>query len=122
MNENIVSQTDQKVTKFSDLKVGDEVFFVPNDQRYGRGPSVKTVTKIGRKYTYLGDMKINAWSYNGFGIATHSEWPHGTIYASEQDYLEMLEWKEFCNSYGRDLNREQKRALLDFYKNLGGSL
>ena len=26
MNESIVPQDDQKVTKFSDLKVGDEVF------------------------------------------------------------------------------------------------
>ena len=123
MNESIVPQNDQKITKFSDLKVGDEVFSVPDDQRYGRGPTVKTVTKIGRKYTYLGDIKIIAWSNNGFAIATHSEWPHGTIiYASEQDYLEMIEWNEFCNSPGRDLSREQKRALLDFYKKLGGSV
>ena len=120
MTESIVPQIDQKRTDFNDLKVGDEVFFVPNDQRYGRGPTVKTVTKIGRKYTYLGDIKIIAWSYNGFAIATHAEWPHGTIYASEQDYLEMLEWNEFCNSSGRDLNREQKKALLDLYKKLGG--
>lgn len=122
MTESIVPQNDQKITKFSDLKVGDEVFFVPNDQRYGRGPTVKTVTKIGRKYTYLGDIKIIAWSNNGYAIATHASYPHATIYASEQDYLEMHEWNTFCNSPSRDLSREQKRALLDFYKKLGGDV
>lgn len=123
MNENIVSQTDQKVTKFSDLKVGDEVFFVPNDRRFGNGPRVKTITKIGRKYTYIDKMQITEWDNDGYAIATHNTWPHGKIYASEQDYLEMREWDAFVSNFCKeDLSREQKKALLDFYKKLGGQV
>lgn len=123
MTEKILPQNDQKVTKFSDLKVGDEVFFVPNDQRFSNGPEVKTITAVERKYTYIGRMQITEWSYNGYAIAIHNTWPHGKIYASEQDYLEMQEWNAFVSNFGKDdLSREQKRALLDFYKKLGGSL
>lgn len=106
---------------FMDLKQGDQLFYVPNDFRFGRTASLKTVTKVGRKYVYLDGSKIEPWSYDGFAIAHMVDHPYGTVYASESDYMEMHEWRAFLASKHETLNREQRRALLDFVKSLGGA-
>lgn len=108
--------------KFEDLKQGDELFYVPSDSRHG-DPSLKTVTKVGRKFVYLNGMKISPWDYNGYAIAYAFEWPHGEVYASEQDYLEMQDWQKFIQSDYKKLDRAQRKALLDLVKTFeGGSL
>ena len=97
-----------------DLKVGDDVWYVPSDKRHNNpnGCLVK-VTKVGRKYLYLGDMKMEYWDLNGFSIGSIVEFPYGSVYKSSDDYYEHIEWDKFKRDVGSiRLSREQKRGIL----------
>lgn len=104
------------------MKVGDQVWYVPSDSRH-RNPngSLATITKIGRKYFYVNngdyhDMKCIAWNYNGYAIGKVEEYPYGTIYATEQDYLDFCVWRQFELNIPSNLTREQKEKIIAIVK------
>ena len=100
------------------LKVGDQVFYVPNDFRFGRRVANRTVTKVGRKFVYLDGpdgLRIEPWSHDGYAFAHVVGYPGGVIYPSEQDYLEMMAWNRFVNfQIGQVKNRDQRKAIINF--------
>lgn len=96
-----------------DFNVGDKLFYIPNDRRHANPNGVYLeVTKVGRKFTYVDDMKVTAWDYNGYAIGNTNEWPHGTFYETEQDYLDMKEWNNFILNVPK-LSRKQKTEILN---------
>ena len=52
---------------FEQLKVGDPVFVVPQSRH--REAKWETITKVGRKYAYLGDERF----YLTTGVSAHGE-------------------------------------------------
>lgn len=98
-------------------KVGDTVYYVPNDFRFGRTAKEITITKVGRKYTYAGDMSFVPWNYDGYAIGHNPESPHGQIYESRGDYEEMREWGRISNVLEK-LNREQRKKVIDLVRAL----
>lgn len=100
--------------KFKDLKVGDNVWYVPTDSRH-KNPngSLLEVSKVGRKYVHIEGMKAEAWEHNGYVIGHITTWPHGSIYACEKDFLDFRTWKTFEIDVGRlKLSKEQKQQIL----------
>mgnify|MGYP003506455818 CR=1 FL=1 len=98
-----------------ELKVGDDVWYVPFDKRHSNpnGCLVK-VTKVGRKYVYVGEMKMEYWEFDGFSIGNIVDFPYGTVYKSSSDYYEKMEWNNFKQDVGcLILSREQKKGILD---------
>ena len=100
-----------------DLKVGDKVWYVPSDKRH-RNPNGEylPVTKVGKKYVYVNEMKCEAWENNSFAIGKVSEYPYGSIYLNEKDYLESNEWNSFTYNIPTNLTREQKTKILSIAK------
>lgn len=97
-----------------DLKVGDDVWYVPSDKRHSNpnGCFVK-ITKVGRKYVYIGEMKMEYWELDGFSIGNIVDFPYGTVYKSSNDYYEKIEWDNFKRDVGSlRLSREQKKGIL----------
>lgn len=103
----------------NNLQVGDQLFYVPSNSR---AASLKSITKVGRKFIYLDGKKLSPWNYDGYAIACVSDYPYGMVYASEQDYKEMNEWNKFISSDHKKLDRAQRKALLDLVKTFGASL
>lgn len=103
------------------MKVGDQVWYVPSDSRHANpNGKLATITKIGRKYFYVDNggystMKCVVNDYNGYAIGVVDEWPSGTIYGNEDDYLEMLEWRNLELRYLK-LTRDQKRKIIEIVK------
>ena len=98
-----------------DLKVGDDVWYVPSDKRHSNpnGCFVK-ITKVGRKYVYIGEMKMEYWELDGFSIGNIVDFPYGTVYKSSSDYYEKMEWDNFKRDVDSlRLSREQKKGILD---------
>ena len=103
------------------LEVGDKVWYVPADSRH-KNPkgTYLEVRKVGRKYIYIEDMKVEQRDCNGFSIGLVVEWPYGTIYQSQEDYQEYSRWFNIQREIDRiNLTREQKR---DIMKIVGDSL
>ena len=103
---------------FKDLNVGDKLWYVPADSRHSstNGRSVE-VTKTGRKYIYIEDMKSEQWEHNGYTIAQVVEWPYGIFYSSEEDYKSFSEWTNFERNISHlKLNRNQKDLILKIVK------
>lgn len=93
--------------KFSDLKVGDQVWLVENDDRHKK-PRYVTVDKVGRKYIHIKvreyeSQKFESWDFDGYAIGITQDFPHSTIYNSEEDYNEMISWKIALSTL-RDIN------------------
>lgn len=101
------------------MKVNNVVYYVPSDSRHGSGKLVDVV-KVGRKYFYVrvsfNELKCIEDSHNGYCLGSVDEWPYGTIYKTEQDYLEFLEWKDFEINIPSKLTREQKFKILKVVK------
>lgn len=103
------------------MKVGDKVWYVPSDKRHDSpNGKIATVTKIGRKYFYINtggyhDMKCGEWDNNGYAIGKVEEYPYGSIYATEQDYLDKHEW-DMIEFRHIKLTREQKQKIVAIVK------
>lgn len=96
---------------FEDLKVGDQVFVVPQSRRYGsREGRYMKVTKIGRLYGYLEGGSVDESFFLSSGISHHKEANARVngfgfdVYRSEQDYLSKTE-------AASELDRLEKRLL-----------
>ena len=95
------------------LKVGQDVWYVPSDRRHQNpNGSLRKVTKIGKKYFYLDDLKCECWD-NGYSIGNVCEYPHGSIYLTEQDYIDNIVWKNFTYNIPTDLTKDQKKRILE---------
>jgi hypothetical protein len=92
-----------------DIKVGDQVFVVHQKSRHQteRRAELKTVTKVGREYGYIGDMKFSLRD----GMSSHKD--HNArcngfgfdVYKKEQDYLDdVLATSEYKRLGGRLLS------------------
>lgn len=103
-----------------DLKVGDMLWYVPADSRHscpdGR---LVSVSKKGRKFIYIDGMKSEYWNNNGYSIAQVTEWPFGTFYKSEDDYLAFKKWSTFERDIRLlKLSQEQKNLILEIVGDL----
>ena len=100
-----------------DLKVGEMVLYVPSDTRHcNLNGKYLPITKVGKKYVYVNDMKCEKWNHNSFAIGILSEYPYGTIYQNEKDYLDSKEWNRFTCNIPTHLTREQKMKILSIVK------
>ena len=102
------------------LKVGDKLWYVPADSRHscpdGR---LVSVDKMGRKFIYIDGMKSEYWNNNGYSIAQVVEWPYGTFYKSEDDYLAFKRWSTFQRDIRLlKLSQEQKNLILEIVGDL----
>lgn len=103
-----------------DLKVGDTLWYVPVDSRFPDpdGRLVK-VDKVGRKFIYMDGMKSEYWNNNGYSVAQVIEWPFGTFYKSEDDYLAFKRWSTFQRDVRLlKLSQEQKNLILEIVGDL----
>lgn len=104
------------------MKVGDQVWYVPSDPRHANpNGSIAEITKIGRKYFYINnggyhDMKCVCWDSNGYAIGKVDEWPYGSIYPTEQEYLNFVEWRKFELNIPSNLTREQKERIMEIVR------
>lgn len=100
--------------EFKDLQIGDEVWYVPADSRHSNSKGIYLeVTKIGRKYIYVGDMKVESWNHNGYSIASVVDYPYGSIYKTQEDYLDFSKWSILERDISRlNLSREQKQRII----------
>lgn len=106
--------------KFSDLKVGDEVYIVENDQRHRNARDVR-VCKTGRKFVHVEvneyrTSKFEVWDFDGYALGINQDYPQSKIYASKEDYEEMLVWKDVLSklqefSVTNSLSREQRKLI-----------
>lgn len=106
--------------KFSDLKVGDEVYIVEDDQRHRNARDVR-VCKTGRKFVHVEVtecriLKFEAWEFDGYALGVTQDYPQSKIYASKEDYEEMIAWKEVLSklqgfSATSSLSREQRKLI-----------
>lgn len=65
------------------FKVGQKVWFEPSDKREKGFTCI--VEKVGRLYYTLERMGISGWEMKvDKGTNSRCEWPHGTIFESEQ--------------------------------------
>lgn len=95
------------------LKVGEKVWYVPSDKRHSDpNGTYLEVTKVGKKFTYVNGMKCEGWTYNGYNIGKVEEYPYGSIYATEQDYLDHMKWNKFTYNIPSNLTKEQKQQIL----------
>lgn len=95
------------------LSLGDTVYIVPRDLRWNK-PQLGEVTKVTAKKIFINHSPARYWDYDGFAIGSMGNGDY-TIYKSEQDYLDLLAWKnakynisQFNNN---NLSREQKMAI-----------
>ena len=105
---------------FKDLNVGDKLWYVPANRRHSfpNGCSVE-VTKIGRKYIYIENMKSQQWEHDGYAIAQVVEWPYGTFYKSKDDYISLKKWSTFQRDIRLlKLSQEQKKLILEIVGDL----
>lgn len=100
--------------EFKDLKIGDEVWYVPADYRhlYSKGKYLE-VTKVGRKYIYVDGMKAESWTHNSYSVAHVVEYPYGSIYKTQEDYLDFEKWRILTRDiHVLKLSREQKQLII----------
>ena len=97
-----------------DLKVGDKVFYVPTDPRDITRRGYLEVTKIGKKYVYIGNRDYKAVPHdNGYTIGMVTDFPHAELYASEADYLEYMQWKHVTwGIQNFKLSREKRQEIV----------
>lgn len=106
---------------FKDLKVGDEVFYVPSDTR-SASPKYVTVTKVGRKFIHLNElMRMEEWGFNGYALGAVNEYPHGHVYATKERFLKMSDWDFAKNQVGHlgrnpKINESQKERIIEILK------
>lgn len=98
-----------------DFNVGDEVFFVPSDRRSGN-PCYHKITAKGRKYVTVGERKkAQAYNHDSYpnAIGSVNEYPHGHVYANEQDWLFGEKISEVNRNFDKkNLSLDQKERIL----------
>ena len=108
------------MSKSNDLKTGDKVWYVPSNRRHPNPDGCYlTVTKVGRKLFYIQEdyyvnsHKCRAWEYDGYAIGILDSYPHGTIYKTKQDYLNLIAWRKFERDISKiNLTVQQKADIL----------
>lgn len=96
-----------------DYDIGDELFFVPSDRR--ERPFKVTITAKGRKYVSLSPRSLRASKNESGGrILGHvHEYPHGSIYAKEEDWIFEQKWQDaHLNLRYKNCSDEQKARIL----------
>lgn len=100
-----------------ELKVGDMVWYVPSDKRHSNpNGCYKPVTKVGKRYVYVDGMKCEGWKIDNYAVGNICEYPYGSVYLTEQDYIESSDWKTFTYNIPTNLTREQKAQILAIVK------
>lgn len=98
-----------------DLKVGDQVFYVPTDPRDIKHRGYMKITKIGKKYVYVGhrDYKAVPRDDHDYSIGIITDYPHADLYASEEDYLEHCQWAHLVRGIQHfTLSREKRQQIV----------
>lgn len=96
-----------------DLKVGDIVYFVPDDKRVLSRRGHLEVTKVGKKYVYFDKDCATPWTHkDSLAIGVVSGCYGGRIYLSEDDYLLDARWQHlWINLRYLECSKERKALI-----------
>ena len=99
---------------FKSLVEGEDVWYVPSDKRHANPNGMYLpITKVGRKYVHVGDMKVESWNNDNYAIGLVVDWPHGTVFKTQEDYLDYLNWNNFERDVSKlKLSRQQQYDIL----------
>lgn len=95
------------------LEVGQEVWVYKNSRYCGSGIFKREITKVGRKYFYVGVLKFSLETL--IEVEAYSPYK-AKVYLSEKEYYdenEMSEIKEFLRRYFGDLNSHRDELSLE---------
>lgn len=81
--------------------------------KFGK-PKEVMVSKVLADSIFISDKRLEPCSDNSFALGKAS---FGTVYASEQDYLDFLEWNSFASeAFYLNLSNEQKKQILEIVR------